>query len=126
VRVVEVVVGAEVWVAKAVKAVEVRWSEQLPRPRLVFLALGLEAERALSARERQPRPPLLSPIASERRPWLGAPLVAGAAFEVVTALCPRENKTKHRPSFSKEKNTEPESVGTAVVMYIRRAARSIC
>jgi hypothetical protein len=37
---VEVVVGAEVWVVKAVKVVEVRWSE-LPRPRLEFLALGL-------------------------------------------------------------------------------------
>jgi hypothetical protein len=41
VRVVEVVVGAAVWVVKAVEVVEVRWSE-LPRPRLVFLALGLE------------------------------------------------------------------------------------
>jgi hypothetical protein len=28
---------------------------------------------------------------------------------------------KHRPSFSKEKNTEPESVGTAVVMYEHKA-----
>jgi hypothetical protein len=50
VRVVEAVVGAEVWVVKAVKAVEVRWSA-LPRPRLVFLALGLEG--ALSARGRR-------------------------------------------------------------------------
>jgi hypothetical protein len=52
----EVVVGAAVWVGDAVKVVEVRWSE-LPQPRLVFLALGLEG--ALG-RERQLRPPLLS------------------------------------------------------------------
>jgi hypothetical protein len=38
-----------------------------------------------------------------------------------------KNKTKHIGlGFPKKKNTEPESVGTAVVMYIRRAARSIC
>jgi hypothetical protein len=81
VRVVGAVVGAEVWVAKAVKVVETRWSE-LPRPRLVFLALGLEGALG-GERERQPRPPLLS---VSERPWPGAPLVAGAAFEVVTVL----------------------------------------
>jgi hypothetical protein len=42
VRVVEVAIGAAVWVAKAVEVVEVRWSELPPRPRLVFLAPGLE------------------------------------------------------------------------------------
>jgi hypothetical protein len=36
VRVVEVAIGAAVWVAKAVEVVEVRWSELPPRPRLAF------------------------------------------------------------------------------------------
>jgi hypothetical protein len=39
----------------------------------------------------------------------------------------RKKQTKHIGLvFPKKKNTEPESVGTAVVMYIRRAVRSIC
>jgi hypothetical protein len=39
-RAVVVVVGAAVWVAKAVEVVEVRWSELPPRPRYAFLALA--------------------------------------------------------------------------------------
>ena len=37
-----------------------------------------------------------------------------------------KNKTNSSVWFFQRKNTEPESVGTAVVMYIRRAARPIC
>jgi hypothetical protein len=57
----------------------VRWSELPQAPHLVFLALGLE--RALGESGSQ----AAASIASER-PWPGAPLVAGAAFEVVAVL----------------------------------------
>jgi hypothetical protein len=100
VRVVEVVVGAAVWVVKAVEVAEVRWSELPPRPRLV-LALGLEGALGEAAAK------AAASIASERPSvaWMdGAPLVAGAAFEVVPVLAAASTSARccrlvRRPPF---------------------------
>jgi hypothetical protein len=83
----------EVWVVKAVEVAEVRWSV-LPRPHLVFLALGLEG--ALGSQGRRF-------YRVRERPWPGAPLVPGAASEAITSLAAARGVCRRRappPLFS--------------------------
>jgi hypothetical protein len=78
---------AEVWVAKAVKVAEVRWSE-LPRLRLVFLALGIEGALSGSQGRRFYR---------VRAPVAGSASRGGCDFR--GRHCPRRSKRK-RPAPS--------------------------
>jgi hypothetical protein len=69
----------------------VRWSELPPRPRLVLALRPGEGALGESGSQKA-----AASIASER-PWPGAPLVAGAAFEVVAVLAAASAK---RPVLS--------------------------
>jgi hypothetical protein len=88
VRLVEVVVGAEVWVAKAaVEVVEVRWGD-LPRPRLACVPRF--RTRGRSRRERQPRPLLLSRQSARGRLARSTSRRGGCGFR--GRRCPRRSK----------------------------------
>jgi hypothetical protein len=92
VRVVEVAVGAEVWAVKAVKVVEMRWSELPDHSHGPALCSSLSESRALSASGSQGR----------RFYRVRAPVLAGSAPRAALSTgrhCPRRSKRK-RPVLS--------------------------